>query len=66
MTATDREPPASDLLMLVNGARTAARSGRTYASTDPFTGQPWAHVPDAAAADVDDAVAAARAALAGP
>jgi aldehyde dehydrogenase (NAD+) len=66
MTATDREPPAPDLLMLVNGARTAARSGRTYASTDPFTGQPWAHVPDAAAADVDDAVAAARAALAGP
>jgi acyl-CoA reductase-like NAD-dependent aldehyde dehydrogenase len=66
MTATGREPPASDLLMLVNGARTAARSGRTYASTDPFTGQPWAHVPDAAAADVDDAVAAAQAALAGP
>jgi (Z)-2-((N-methylformamido)methylene)-5-hydroxybutyrolactone dehydrogenase len=66
MTATDRELPAGDLLMLVNGSRTAARSGRTYESTDPFTGQPWAQVPDAAAADVDDAVAAARAALAGP
>jgi len=37
MTATDRELPAGDLLMLVNGSRTAARSGRTYESTDPFT-----------------------------
>jgi (Z)-2-((N-methylformamido)methylene)-5-hydroxybutyrolactone dehydrogenase len=66
MTVTDREQPARDLRMLVNGARTAARSGATYTSTDPFTGRPWARVPDGGAADVDDAVAAARAALAGP
>jgi acyl-CoA reductase-like NAD-dependent aldehyde dehydrogenase len=66
MTAIDGEPEVSDLLMLVGGTRTAARSGRTYESTDPFTGQPWARVPDASAADVDDAVAAARAALDGP
>jgi (Z)-2-((N-methylformamido)methylene)-5-hydroxybutyrolactone dehydrogenase len=66
MTAIDGEPQVQDLLMLVGGARAAARSGRTYESTDPYTGQPWARVPDASAADVDDAVAAARAALDGP
>jgi acyl-CoA reductase-like NAD-dependent aldehyde dehydrogenase len=66
MTAIDGEPQVQDLLMLVGGTRAAARSGRTYESTDPYTGQPWARVPDASAADVDDAVAAARAALDGP
>ncbi|HEY2288204.1 MAG TPA: aldehyde dehydrogenase family protein [Streptosporangiaceae bacterium] len=66
MTAIDDQPPAGDLLMLVNGVRAAARSGATYESTDPFTGRPWARVPDASAADVDDAVTAARAALSGP
>jgi aldehyde dehydrogenase (NAD+) len=66
MTAIDDQPPAGDLLMLVNGVRAGARSGATYESTDPFTGRPWARVPDASAADVDDAVTAARAALSGP
>jgi acyl-CoA reductase-like NAD-dependent aldehyde dehydrogenase len=66
MTAIDDQPLAGDLLMLVNGVRAAARSGATYESTDPFTGRPWARVPDASAADVDDAVTAARAALGGP
>jgi acyl-CoA reductase-like NAD-dependent aldehyde dehydrogenase len=66
MTAIDDQPLAGDLLMLVNGVRAAARSGATYESTDPFTGRPWARVPDASAADVDDAVTAARAALSGP
>jgi (Z)-2-((N-methylformamido)methylene)-5-hydroxybutyrolactone dehydrogenase len=66
MTTTNSQPPADELLMLIDGAPSAARSGATYESTDPFTGQPWARVPDAGAADVDAAVAAARAALAGP
>ena len=36
--------------------------GRFYESVDPYTGEPWARVPDAGEADVDRAVAAARAA----
>jgi aldehyde dehydrogenase (NAD+) len=52
--------------LLIDGQFTDARSGRTYTSTDPFTGEPWAEVPDADTSDVDAAVAAARAALNGP
>ena len=66
MTTTADQPQVDELLMLIDGSPRAARSGRTYASIDPFTGQPWAQVPDADARDVDAAVAAARAALGGP
>jgi acyl-CoA reductase-like NAD-dependent aldehyde dehydrogenase len=66
VTTTAGRPRLDEMLMLIGGSPRAARSGRTYASTDPYTGQPWAHVPDADAGDVDDAVAAARAALDGP
>ncbi len=66
MTTTAGTARVDELLMLIDGSPRAARSGRTYTSTDPFTGQPWARVPDAGAEDVDAAVAAARAALAGP
>ena len=66
MTATADKPQIDELLMLIDGSPRAAVSGRTYASTDPYTGQPWAQVPDADARDVDAAVAAARAALGGP
>jgi aldehyde dehydrogenase (NAD+) len=52
--------------LLIGGEQTAAVSGATYDSVDPFTGRTWARVPDASAADVDRAVAAARAALNGP
>jgi (Z)-2-((N-methylformamido)methylene)-5-hydroxybutyrolactone dehydrogenase len=52
--------------LLIGGETAAAVSGATYESVDPFTGRPWARVPDGAAADVDRAVAAARAALDGP
>ncbi len=52
--------------MLIDGEPAGSVSGRTYDSVDPFTGEPWATVPDAGAADVDAAVAAARAALKGP
>jgi len=52
--------------LVIGGESTTAASGATYDSVDPFTGQPWARVPDGGAADVDRAVAAARAALDGP
>src|SRR5215471_17650186 len=62
MTTTAGKPQLDELLMVIDGSAQAARSGRTYTSTDPFTGQAWAQVPDADARDV----AAARAALGGP
>jgi acyl-CoA reductase-like NAD-dependent aldehyde dehydrogenase len=37
----------------------------TFESIDPYTGEPWVVVPEATRADVDDAVAAARAAFEG-
>ena len=52
--------------MMIGGASTEAISGRMYTSVDPYTGQPWARVPDAGREDVDAAVAAARSALEGP
>ncbi|MFF1834849.1 aldehyde dehydrogenase [Streptomyces sp. NPDC058231] len=52
--------------LVIDGQHTDAESGRTYRSIDPYTGQEWAEVPDASAADVDRAVAAARRALNGP
>jgi acyl-CoA reductase-like NAD-dependent aldehyde dehydrogenase len=55
-----------EYLMTIGGSATGAASGRTYESLDPYTGKPWARVPDAGPEDVDAAVAAARAALDGP
>src|SRR5262245_14477965 len=55
-----------EYLMVIGGSPTGASSGRTYESTDPYSGRPWARVPDAAPEDVDAAVAAARAAFDGP
>jgi aldehyde dehydrogenase (NAD+) len=52
--------------LLVGGDWRPAVSGRTYESQNPYTGQAWAVVPDAGAADVDLAVRAAREALDGP
>ncbi|MDT5094106.1 MAG: (Z)-2-((N-methylformamido)methylene)-5-hydroxybutyrolactone dehydrogenase, partial [Mycobacterium sp.] len=51
--------------LLIGGVSEAAASGATYDSVDPFTGRPWARVPDGGADDVDRAVAAARTALDG-
>src|SRR5215475_7625252 len=51
--------------MLIGGKAVGAASGRTFESQNPYTGQPWAVLPDAGAEDVDAAVAAARAALDG-
>jgi acyl-CoA reductase-like NAD-dependent aldehyde dehydrogenase len=49
--------------MLIGGEWVDARSGETFESVDPFTGRPWAVIPRAGPADVDAAVAAARAAF---
>ncbi|CAN5421907.1 aldehyde dehydrogenase [soil metagenome] len=51
--------------LLIGGEHRTAISGATYDSLDPYTGAPWARVPDGSADDVDLAVAAARAALDG-
>jgi len=47
----------------INGAWRAATTGRTIAVENPATEEVIAHVPEASVADVDDAVAAARAAF---
>jgi acyl-CoA reductase-like NAD-dependent aldehyde dehydrogenase len=52
--------------LLIGDGWSPAAGDRTYDSDNPYTGAPWATVADAGAADVDAAVAAARAALAGP
>src|ERR1700743_3417848 len=52
--------------LLIGGESSSAATGATYDSVDPFTGRPWARVPDGGAADVDRAVAAAGSALSGP
>jgi acyl-CoA reductase-like NAD-dependent aldehyde dehydrogenase len=49
--------------MLIGGRPADARSGRTFESQNPYTGQAWAVIPDAGPEDVDTAVAAARSAL---
>ncbi|MCD2132333.1 aldehyde dehydrogenase [Rhodococcus qingshengii] len=51
--------------MLIDGHEIQAISGGTYETLDPWTGQPWAIVPDGGAADVDRAVTSARAAFEG-
>jgi aldehyde dehydrogenase (NAD+) len=49
--------------MQVGAERRAGRG--TFESVDPYTGEPWATVPEATEADVNDAVRAARAAFDG-
>src|ERR1700748_1239761 len=59
---------ASDLQhfrMLIGGKAVEAVSGATFESHNPYTGTPWAVVPDGGAAGGDAPVAAARGALDG-
>lgn len=49
--------------MTIGGKAVDAISGQTFESMNPYTGEPWALIPDGAAEDVDAAVAAARGAL---
>jgi aldehyde dehydrogenase (NAD+) len=51
--------------MLIGGELVDAKSGRTFESQNPYTGAPWASIPDGDTSDVDAAVAAARAAFEG-
>jgi aldehyde dehydrogenase (NAD+) len=51
--------------MLIGGKAVDAVSGRTFESQNPYTGEPWAVVPDGGPEDVDAAVMAARAAFDG-
>ena len=51
--------------MLIGGKPVDALSGKTFESQNPYTGEPWAQVPDGGPEDIDAAVAAARAALDG-
>ena len=46
--------------MYIDGEWVDARSGETFGTVDPYTGETWAVVPRAGAADVDRAVSAAR------
>jgi (Z)-2-((N-methylformamido)methylene)-5-hydroxybutyrolactone dehydrogenase len=60
------EPPAHHrgeprrYRMYIDGEWVDAESGDTFESIDPYTGEAWAVVPRARAADVDRAVSAAR------
>ena len=49
----------------VAGGSVPPAGGRFYETVDPYTGRPWARVPDAGPEDVDRAVTAARTALEG-
>jgi (Z)-2-((N-methylformamido)methylene)-5-hydroxybutyrolactone dehydrogenase len=56
----------ADYRMRIGEAWPSAIDGGTFTTSDPYRGAPWAVVPDAGEADVEAAVAAARAALTGP
>ena len=67
--AVDQAPRFLDgqpKLLLIDGQAVPALSGRTFATTNPATGEILAQVADAGPEDVDRAVAAARRALDGP
>jgi len=52
-------------LMLIGGRRVPSVSNTWFASINPFTAMPWAHVPRGTKQDVDCAVEAAKAAFYG-
>lgn len=52
--------------LLIDGKAVDAASGKTFAAVNPATGESLGKVAEADSADVDRAVAAARAALSGP
>ncbi|TCK20689.1 aldehyde dehydrogenase [Pseudonocardia endophytica] len=51
--------------LFIDGRSVGARSGRTFESQNPYTGDAWARLADGGPEDVDDAVASARAAFDG-
>jgi aldehyde dehydrogenase (NAD+) len=52
--------------ILIDGQWVEAQSGQTFATFNPATGKPIAHIADGGAEDIDRAVAAARRAFEGP
>ncbi|MFC3999491.1 aldehyde dehydrogenase family protein [Nocardiopsis sediminis] len=60
---TPAAPAITEYRNHIDGEARPARGGGLLDSVDPSTGRVWARVPDSGAADIDDAVAAARAAL---
>ncbi|MGE3231242.1 MAG: aldehyde dehydrogenase [Hyphomicrobium sp.] len=52
--------------MLIDGKLVEAEGGKSFPSLNPATGEPWATMPEASAADVDRAVEAAQRAFEGP
>ncbi len=56
----------TQLQMLIGGTWCNASDGAVFESRNPATGEVWATVPEATEADVNAAVAAARAAMDGP
>lgn len=57
MTTTSTALTTYDLY--VDGVWTAPKAGSYYEALNPYTGEPWARVPDADTHDVDSAVSAA-------
>src|SRR5271154_1878767 len=62
-TAFEPTVKISAAKLLINGKWVDAASGKTFATINPSTAEPIARVAEADAADVDKAVAAARAAF---
>lgn len=59
----DRQSELTAYNMYIDGAAVEALDGKVMKSLDPYSGRAWASVPDGSRADVDRAVAAARAAF---
>lgn len=55
-----------DFKMVIGGEECGAAGGEWIESLDPFTGEPWARIPRARAADAASAVEAAAAAMQNP
>jgi len=65
-TATSTAAPdLEEFQLFIGGRATDARSSRTFESQDPYRGAAWARLADGGPDDIDDAVAAARAAFEG-
>ncbi|WP_088283972.1 aldehyde dehydrogenase [Kineosporia sp. A_224] len=60
------DTPLERFGLFIDGEVVDAASGRTFESLDPYAGRPWAVLADGGPADVDRAVASARAAFEGP
>lgn len=59
-------PDLESFRLTIDGRGVDAVSGKTFESQNPYTGLPWAVIPDGGPDDIDAAVQAARRALDGP